>query len=67
MTNRMSRNGKNELIFGRHMTIDEIIQKIEAISMDSMTQLIKRFFPLNRQWPSSVRMSKIMQRKIVNA
>lgn len=44
MTNRMSRNGKNELIFGRHLTVDEILQKIDAISLDSIQELIDKIF-----------------------
>lgn len=63
MTNRMTRNGKNELIFGRHLPVDEILQKIDGISLDSVQKLIGKIFPLNRQWPSSGRMSKIINEK----
>ena len=41
-TNRMSRNGRNELVHGRHETIDEVIDRIDKISMDSMNELIEK-------------------------
>lgn len=37
---RMSRNGKNELIHGRHKTIDEIINQIDAVSLQSVNDMI---------------------------
>lgn len=38
---RMSRNGRNELIHGRHKSIDEIISEIDEVSMDKVDQLIQ--------------------------
>ncbi|MFP3919701.1 pitrilysin family protein [Lysinibacillus telephonicus] len=37
---RMSRNGKNELVHGRHKTIDETISEIDSVSMDKIDELI---------------------------
>lgn len=41
-TNRMSRNGRNEMVHGRHESIDEVIEKIDKISMDSINELIEK-------------------------
>lgn len=38
---RMSRNGKNELVHGRHKTIDEVIEQIDAVSLQSVTNIIE--------------------------
>ncbi|MED3660448.1 pitrilysin family protein [Ureibacillus sp. FSL K6-8385] len=67
MTNRMTRNGKNELIFGRHLTIDEIIEKIEAISMDSVTALIQKIFSVEPAVAIIGQDVQNYERKIVNA
>ncbi len=37
---RMSRNGRNELIHGRHKSIDEVISEIDEVSMDKVNDLI---------------------------
>ncbi|MDI7741713.1 pitrilysin family protein [Lysinibacillus fusiformis] len=37
---RMSRNGRNELIHGKHKSIDEIIEEIDQISMEKVNELI---------------------------
>ncbi len=36
---RMSRNGKNELMLGRHFTLDEMISLIDAVSIDSVKRV----------------------------
>ncbi|MEK9197824.1 MULTISPECIES: M16 family metallopeptidase [Bacillales] len=41
---RMSRNGRNELIHGRHKTIDETIAEIDQVSMDKVDRLIESIF-----------------------
>ncbi|UFU01075.1 insulinase family protein [Radiobacillus kanasensis] len=41
---RMSRNGKNELILGRHRTLDEMIEEIDAVTMESTNQIIQDVF-----------------------
>ncbi len=38
----MNRNGVNELIHQNHRTVDEVLAKIDAISMDSMDDLITK-------------------------
>lgn len=38
---RMSRNGRNELLHGRHKTIDETIAEIDLVSMDKVDRLIE--------------------------
>lgn len=39
---RMSRNGRNELIYGRHQTIDEVIERINQVSIESVERMIKQ-------------------------
>ncbi|WP_117169665.1 M16 family metallopeptidase [Paraliobacillus sediminis] len=41
---RMSRNGKNELLMGKHRSLDELITEIDAVSMESTNELIKQIF-----------------------
>ena len=48
METRMSRNGKAELIFGRHKTIDEVIAGVDAISMEACDRLIQTIFTKER-------------------
>lgn len=44
---RMSRNGRNELIHGRHKTIDETIAEIDQVSMDKVDRLIESIFSVD--------------------
>lgn len=41
---RMNRNGKNELMVGRHQTLDQVIEKIEQVTMDDINQVLDRMF-----------------------
>ncbi|MBA2870854.1 putative Zn-dependent peptidase [Anoxybacillus calidus] len=41
---RMSRNGKNELLLGRHRSLDEIIECINNVTEDSVNKLAKQIF-----------------------
>ncbi|AWB44348.1 peptidase M16 [Paenibacillus sp. CAA11] len=41
---RMNRLGKNELMLGRHYTLDEMIQRIEAVQMDDVDYVINHMF-----------------------
>ncbi|WP_026675829.1 M16 family metallopeptidase [Fictibacillus gelatini] len=41
---RMSRNGKQELILNEHRTLDEMVELIDAVSKDSVNQLIRQIF-----------------------
>ena len=41
---RMNRLGKNELLLGRHQTIDEVIEKIEQVTKDDISHLIRDLF-----------------------
>jgi len=43
-SSRMSRNGKNELLLKRHRSLDEIIQEIDAVSHESINDVIKTVF-----------------------
>lgn len=43
-SSRMNRLGKNELLHGRHFTLDEIIERIEAVTMDDFDSLFKELF-----------------------
>jgi predicted Zn-dependent peptidase len=41
---RMSRNGKNELLLGRHRSLDEVIECINNVTEDSVNNLAKQIF-----------------------
>jgi predicted Zn-dependent peptidase len=41
---KMSRNGKNELILQRHKTLDEILEELNRVTMDSVNQLTHQIF-----------------------
>lgn len=41
---RMNRLGKNELMLGRHYTLDEMIQRIERVSMEDIDKVLDRMF-----------------------
>lgn len=43
-TNRMSRLGKNELMLGKHPSLDEVVEKIDSIQLDDVVQLAERLF-----------------------
>lgn len=43
-SSRMNRLGKNELMTGRHFTLDEMINRIDSVKMDQIDELIKRLF-----------------------
>ncbi len=40
----MNRNGKNELMLGRHDTLDQVVRKIEAVSPEDIRTLIQDIF-----------------------
>lgn len=44
MSSRMSRNGRNELVLGRHRTIDELSKEIEAIDHSMIQHVIEQVF-----------------------
>jgi predicted Zn-dependent peptidase len=41
---RMSRNGKNELLLGKHRTLDEILEKVNEVTEDKVNQLAREIF-----------------------
>lgn len=41
---RMSRNGKNELVLGRHRSLDSIIEKVNEVSEESVNALANQLF-----------------------
>jgi predicted Zn-dependent peptidase len=41
---RMSRNGKNELLLGKHRTLDEILEKVNEVNEDKVNQLARELF-----------------------
>lgn len=43
-SSRMTRLGKNELMLGRHFTLDEMINRIDAVTMDDVDYCIKGMF-----------------------
>jgi predicted Zn-dependent peptidase len=44
VSNRMSRLGKSELCLNRVVTIDEAVEKINAVTLDDVKDLAERFF-----------------------
>ncbi len=43
-SNRMTRIGKNEITLGRHITPDEIIDKVNAVTLQDINRLAAHFF-----------------------
>ncbi|AZK47743.1 M16 family metallopeptidase [Paenibacillus lentus] len=43
-SSRMNRLGKNELMLGRHYTLDEIISRIEAVTMEDINAVLQGMF-----------------------
>lgn len=41
---RMSRNGRNELLLGKHRTLDEMIEKIDRVTINSVNQISNKIF-----------------------
>lgn len=41
---RMSRNGKNELLLGKHRSLDEIIETVNRVDIMSVNELIQHIF-----------------------
>jgi predicted Zn-dependent peptidase len=41
---RMSRNGKNELLLGRHRSLDEIIEEINSVTVEKVNELASSIF-----------------------
>ncbi|MBM7619036.1 putative Zn-dependent peptidase [Bacillus tianshenii] len=41
---RMSRNGKNELLLGRHRSLDDILERINSITEESVNSLARKIF-----------------------
>lgn len=41
---RMSRNGKNELLLGRHKSLDEMVEQIDAVTLEEVNELAKEIF-----------------------
>ena len=41
---RMSRNGKNELLLGRHRSLDEIVEQIDQVTKDSVDGMANKIF-----------------------
>ncbi|MBK4203006.1 M16 family metallopeptidase [Bacillus spizizenii] len=41
---KMSRNGKNELLLGRHKTLDEIINELNAVNLERVNGLARHLF-----------------------
>ncbi|MFC5463716.1 M16 family metallopeptidase [Lederbergia graminis] len=42
--NRMSRNGKNELLLNRHRTLDDMIEDIDKVTIDSVNEMARKIF-----------------------
>ena len=53
-SSRMNAIGKSELLLGYINTQEEILQKIDNINMDSVTEVIDRIFDLDRKAVSIV-------------
>ncbi|MBS7530785.1 insulinase family protein [Hazenella sp. IB182353] len=46
--NRMSRMGRNELLLGKHKTLDETLDLVNRVTIDEMNQLAKELFSSSR-------------------
>jgi predicted Zn-dependent peptidase len=44
---RMSRNGKNELLLGRHRSLDDIVEVIDQVSIENVNKLCNHIFSNN--------------------
>ena len=38
---RMSRNGRNEIVFGRHRSIDDVVSEIQSVKRENILQVAK--------------------------
>ena len=43
-SSRMSRNGKNELLYGEHRTLDEVSETIDEVTLESVLGLAREIF-----------------------
>ena len=43
-TSRMSNLARHQLYFGKFFTLDEMIEKIEAVRAEEIARIIQRFF-----------------------
>jgi len=41
---RMTRNGKNELLLNRHKSLDEMVEQIDAVTLEEVNELAKEIF-----------------------
>ncbi|MGE8204034.1 M16 family metallopeptidase [Heyndrickxia sp. NPDC080065] len=41
---RMSRNGKNELLLGKHRSLDDIVEEIDNVTIDNVNRLSQKIF-----------------------
>lgn len=41
---RMSRNGKNELVLGRHRSLDDMVAQIDSVTKDRVNEMATRIF-----------------------
>jgi predicted Zn-dependent peptidase len=41
---RMSRLGRSELVHGEVLTVDDLIEKIDAVTVDDVTRVAQRVF-----------------------
>ncbi|WP_391208734.1 M16 family metallopeptidase [Psychrobacillus sp. L4] len=41
---RMSRNGKNELLYGKHRSLDKVSETIDEVTLESVVELAKEIF-----------------------
>ena len=41
---RMSRNGKNELLYGKHRSLDDVSESIDEVTLESVMELAKEVF-----------------------
>jgi predicted Zn-dependent peptidase len=47
-SSRIERLGRHMLIYGRPLSIDELVARIEAVTLESLTDLAKRLFAGSR-------------------
>src|SRR5262249_35128408 len=48
MENRMNSLGINEMVFGEYRPIDEVIEEIDAVTLKSISDYVRKYFDLDQ-------------------
>lgn len=64
MDTRQESLGRNEVVFGRYVTVDEVIGEIERVSPSSIQQLAKRLFKAEKETIVTIAKTKPRARRL---